>query len=97
MENSLRFKSIFSDKFIFGNYDDQSIIDQFIESVDLVTYEFENIPKETLELINDNKLRPGIKSLEQTQDRLIERNVTPDLLTDQTSAHDPLVGYIPHK
>ena len=30
-------------------------------------------------------------------DRLIERNVTPDLLTDQTSAHDPLVGYIPHR
>ena len=28
--------------------------------------------------------------------RLIERNITPDLLTDQTSAHDPLVGYIPH-
>ena len=29
--------------------------------------------------------------------KLIERNVTPDLLTDQTSAHDPLIGYIPHK
>ena len=28
-------------------------------------------------------------------DRLIERNVVPDLLTDQTSAHDPLIGYIP--
>ena len=28
-------------------------------------------------------------------DRLIERGVVPDLLTDQTSAHDPLVGYIP--
>ena len=27
--------------------------------------------------------------------KLIERNVTPDLLTDQTSAHDPLIGYIP--
>jgi urocanate hydratase len=27
--------------------------------------------------------------------RLIERNVTPDTLTDQTSAHDPLVGYFP--
>ena len=27
--------------------------------------------------------------------RLIERNVVPDLLTDQTSAHDPLIGYIP--
>lgn len=28
--------------------------------------------------------------------RLIERNITPDTLTDQTSAHDPLVGYVPH-
>ncbi len=27
--------------------------------------------------------------------RLIERNVTPDVLTDQTSAHDPLGGYVP--
>lgn len=26
---------------------------------------------------------------------LIKRNFLPDLLTDQTSAHDPLVGYIP--
>lgn len=29
-------------------------------------------------------------------DRLIQRDVIPDTLTDQTSAHDPLVGYIPH-
>lgn len=28
--------------------------------------------------------------------RLIERNIIPDTLTDQTSAHDPLVGYVPH-
>jgi urocanate hydratase len=27
--------------------------------------------------------------------RLIERNIIPDVLTDQTSAHDPLVGYLP--
>lgn len=27
--------------------------------------------------------------------QLIEKNYTPDILTDQTSAHDPLVGYIP--
>ncbi len=26
---------------------------------------------------------------------LVKRGVTPDLVTDQTSAHDPLVGYIP--
>ena len=29
-------------------------------------------------------------------ERLIERNIVPDTLTDQTSAHDPLVGYVPH-
>ncbi|MBX2987289.1 MAG: urocanate hydratase [Bdellovibrionaceae bacterium] len=27
--------------------------------------------------------------------QLLEKNFVPDLLTDQTSAHDPLVGYIP--
>ncbi|MBL7924863.1 MAG: urocanate hydratase [Bacteroidia bacterium] len=27
--------------------------------------------------------------------RLKERNIVPDVLTDQTSAHDPLVGYLP--
>jgi len=28
--------------------------------------------------------------------RLIDRNIKVDVLTDQTSAHDPLVGYVPH-
>lgn len=32
----------------------------------------------------------------QLLQRLLERNVIPDTLTDQTSAHDPLIGYIPH-
>jgi len=32
----------------------------------------------------------------QLLERLIERNVVPDSLTDQTSAHDPLIGYIPN-
>jgi urocanate hydratase len=27
--------------------------------------------------------------------RLLDRNITPDTLTDQTSAHDPLIGYWP--
>jgi urocanate hydratase len=29
-------------------------------------------------------------------ERLIERKIVPDTLTDQTSAHDPLIGYWPH-
>jgi urocanate hydratase len=28
--------------------------------------------------------------------RLIDRNISVDVLTDQTSAHDPLIGYVPH-
>lgn len=28
---------------------------------------------------------------------LLDNNITPDLVTDQTSAHDPLNGYIPNK
>lgn len=32
----------------------------------------------------------------QLLQRLLDRKVTPDTLTDQTSAHDPLIGYIPH-
>ena len=27
--------------------------------------------------------------------QLVERNITPDIVTDQTSAHDPLNGYLP--
>ncbi len=30
-------------------------------------------------------------------ERLIARNVTPDVLTDQTSAHDPVGGYVPNR
>jgi urocanate hydratase len=29
--------------------------------------------------------------------RMVDRNIVPDTLTDQTSAHDPLIGYWPHE
>ena len=43
----------FSNEFIYGKYDDQNAIDQFINAVDIVTFEFENIPYETLKKINN--------------------------------------------
>ena len=46
----------FSNKFISGNYDDKEKIAQFINSVNVVTFEFENIPYDTLNEIN--KLKP---------------------------------------
>ncbi|MFZ9695758.1 MAG: urocanate hydratase, partial [Chitinophagaceae bacterium] len=30
-------------------------------------------------------------------ERLLQRNIIPETLTDQTSAHDPLIGYWPHE
>ena len=30
-------------------------------------------------------------------ERLVQKNIIPDTLTDQTSAHDPLIGYWPHQ
>jgi urocanate hydratase len=33
----------------------------------------------------------------QLLERLLERGCVPDTLTDQTSAHDPLIGYWPHE
>ena len=43
----------FTEKFIFGNYDNKSITQEFIDSVDLVTYEFENIPLNILQSIKN--------------------------------------------
>ena len=65
----------FSGKFIYGNYNHQNIIDEFINSVDLVTYEFENIPFSVLKKIDEKKTvlpKPEINNL--IQNRLNEKD-----------------------
>ena len=42
----------FCDEFIFGKYDDKKKFLEFVKKVDIITYEFENIPYETLNEIN---------------------------------------------
>lgn len=55
-------------------YDDAGAISAFAQSVDAVTFEFENIPVATLAACAAHApIRPGVASLEQTQDRLIEK------------------------
>ena len=46
----------FSNSFVHGQYSDQTKIREFIDMVDIITYEFENIPYETLNEIN--KIKP---------------------------------------
>ena len=66
----------FCDEFIFGNYDDKDQILQFINKVNIITYEFENIPFETLNEMNKKKTvlpKPSINRL--IQHRLAEKDI----------------------
>ena len=48
--------------------------------------------------INGKSISIGVKcNIIHLLQRCIERNITPDILTDQTSAHDPIIGYFPHE
>ena len=46
----------FCDEFIFGEYDNKQKITEFINKINVITYEFENIPFDTLNEMN--KLKP---------------------------------------
>ncbi len=65
----------FCNEFIFGKYDDKQKILEFVSKVDLITYEFENIPYETLNEINKLKTvlpKPSVNRL--IQHRLAEKD-----------------------
>ena len=60
----------FADQFIHGNYNDENVINQFINLVDLVTYEFENIPYQVLKKIDEHKTvlpKPEVNKLIQNR------------------------------
>jgi 5-(carboxyamino)imidazole ribonucleotide synthase len=57
-----------------AGYDDVAALRAFAGGVDVVTYEFENVPLATAKVIADNvPLRPGARALEVSQDRLAEK------------------------
>ncbi len=60
----------FADEFIHANYNDEKKISEFTDKVDLVTYEFENIPYYTLNKINETKKvlpEPNINKIVQNR------------------------------
>jgi 5-(carboxyamino)imidazole ribonucleotide synthase len=70
----------FSDQFIFSKYDDEIKIKDFINKVDVVTFEFENIPIDILNNINKKKKvlpKPGINKI--VQNRKLEKTFVNDL------------------
>ncbi|MEE2661769.1 MAG: 5-(carboxyamino)imidazole ribonucleotide synthase [Pseudomonadota bacterium] len=56
-------------------YDDPEALRAFAENSDVITFEFENIPDKSLELIADlAPIRPGVQALRISQDRSLEKS-----------------------
>ena len=65
----------FSNEFIHGDYNNQNKINEFVKKVDVITFEFENIPFETLNEINKSKPvlpKPSVNRI--IQHRLAEKD-----------------------
>lgn len=56
-------------------YTDEDALARFAAAVDVVTYEFENVPAETVDILTGlgARVAPGAKALAAAQDRLIEK------------------------
>lgn len=78
-----------------SDYDDAKALDRFARSVDVITYEFENIPTSALDILEQIRpIRPGREALRISQDRLTEKTFLQGLglrtapFADITSAAD---------
>lgn len=63
-----------------ASYDDTAALRAFARTVDVITYEFENIPTDALDLLEaERPIRPGRKALATSQDRLSEKRFLQEL------------------
>jgi 5-(carboxyamino)imidazole ribonucleotide synthase len=61
-------------------YEDEEALARFVETVDVVTYEFENVPLACAEFLTKRRpLRPNVRALAVTQDRLPEKTFLRDI------------------
>jgi 5-(carboxyamino)imidazole ribonucleotide synthase len=61
-------------------YDDLDALRAFAEACDVITYEFENIPADALDVLSERApLHPGRRALEVSQDRLTEKRFLTEL------------------
>jgi 5-(carboxyamino)imidazole ribonucleotide synthase len=57
-----------------AGYADERALADFAESIDLATYEFENVPTACVEFVSERRpMRPNARALAFTQDRLTEK------------------------
>ena len=70
----------YSDKFIYSKYDDKNKIREFINGVDIITYEFENIPINILkEIDKEKKVLPKPEINKIIQNRQLEKTFVNNL------------------
>ena len=61
-------------------YEDEAALRAFAQSVDVITYEFENVPTSALDLLEAIKpIRPNRRALAISQDRVSEKGFLNDL------------------
>lgn len=64
-----------ADQVTTAPYEDEGALRAFSDAVDVVTYEFENVPTEALDLIEALRpIRPSRLALATSQDRLVEKD-----------------------
>lgn len=66
--------------------------------IDRMTHDYEEAKHWVLEAQKKGEaLSVGlVGNIGNVLEKLLQDNITPDILTDQTSAHDPVHGYVPH-
>ncbi len=70
----------YSDKYIYSKYDDKNKIKEFINGVDIITYEFENIPISILkEIDKEKKVLPKPEINKIIQNRQLEKTFVNNL------------------
>ncbi|WP_299352279.1 5-(carboxyamino)imidazole ribonucleotide synthase [uncultured Shimia sp.] len=63
-----------ADRVTTASYDDEAALKAFAATVDVITYEFENIPTSALDILEAHRpIRPGREALRVSQDRLVEK------------------------
>lgn len=88
-----------ADRVTTASYDDSAALTQFANAVDVITYEFENVPTSALDTLEALRpIHPNRRALATSQDRLLEKeflqslglNIAPfatvDTLDDLTAA-----------
>lgn len=72
--------SLISTDFICANYDDKQALQELTNQCDVITYEFENIPLETIEFLQKLKpVYPDNRLLDISQNRLKEKQFLNDI------------------